>query len=65
MFHIKDDQPTVEKSKNLIRKIFLNVSSDKNIATKSDIKTAWIYLFGYKISKVAFNYLVKFFFLNN
>jgi ribosomal protein L23 len=58
MFHIKDDQPTVEKSKNLIRKIFLNVSSDKKIATKSDIKTAWIYLFGYKISKVEFIYLV-------
>ena len=59
MFHFEDERPSIEEAKSLLRKTFQNLSSDKKLLTKTDCKVAWIYLFGYKISKVN-NFLVIF-----
>ena len=56
MFHFKDERPSIEECKKLIHKAFINASSDKQVLTKTDVKVAWIYLFGYKISKVKFKH---------
>ncbi|CAF0789387.1 unnamed protein product [Brachionus calyciflorus] len=54
MFHFIDDEPSSkEECKKLIRKAFVLSSSSKNkdSLNKTDFKCAWLYLFGYKISK--------------
>ena len=54
MFHFKDENVPIEEYKKMLRKAFLNSSSStsKNLLFKTDFKVAWLYLFGYKISKV-------------
>jgi hypothetical protein len=54
MFHYKEDNPPLDEFKKLIRKAFTDNSSypDKDFVNKTDFKAAWLYLFGYKISKV-------------
>lgn len=56
MFHYKEDNPPLDYFKKLIRKSFLDNSSfaNKNLVNKTDFKAAWLYLFGYKISKVLY-----------
>lgn len=60
MFHfVENDSKVTEASKNLIRTAFKRYSSakDKDLISKTDFKCAWLYLFGYKISKVCFTYI--------
>jgi len=55
MFHFKDDDPKACDHTKLIKKAFqgaLSNSSDTALLNKTDFKVAWLYLFGYKISKV-------------
>jgi hypothetical protein len=62
MFHFNEgndssdvtDVSSLEKSKRLVALAFANASShrDKRLLFKTDFKVAWLYLFGYKISKV-------------
>ena len=52
MFQFENEKPSIEESKKLIKKAFTSSSIDKKLLKKTDVKTAWIYLFGYKISKV-------------
>jgi hypothetical protein len=52
MFQFEDEKPSIEEAKSLLRKTFQDSSSDKKFLNKTDCKAAWIYLFGYKISKV-------------
>ena len=56
MFHYKEDNPPLDYFKKLIRNSFLDNSSfpNKNLVNKTDFKAAWLYLFGYKISKVLY-----------
>ncbi|RMZ96763.1 EF-hand calcium-binding domain-containing 11-like [Brachionus plicatilis] len=55
MFHFVDnDVESKSECKKLIKKSFVASSSTKNkdILYKTDFKCAWLYLFGYKISKL-------------
>ena len=54
MFHFKDDtQASLNDHKKLIKKAFKNsLSNDEVLLYKTEFKVAWLYLFGYKISKV-------------
>ena len=64
MFHFKEEDLTNEQSKRIIQKAFTKTSSsvNKDLLNKTDFKCAWLYLFGYKISKVDRKY---FFFVKN
>lgn len=57
MFHFRDENESkiTESSKDLIRRAFKRFSTaqDKSLLFKTDFKCAWLYLFGYKISKVS------------
>jgi hypothetical protein len=57
MFHFKEDNPPLDDFKKLIRKAFVDNSSypNKDLVNKTDFKAAWLYLFGYKISKVNYH----------
>lgn len=59
MFHFKHEKPSIEESRKLISKAFSYSSTDKKVLIKTDVKVAWIYLFGYKISKVKFSILIR------
>lgn len=55
MFHfVNNDTESKNECKKLIKKSFILSSSTKNkdFLFKTDFKCAWLYLFGYKISKV-------------
>ena len=57
MFHLKenDTQVAVNEVKKRVKKAFLGALSNSNdelLLYKTDFKVAWLYLFGYKISKV-------------
>lgn len=52
MFHYKFENFSTNNSKKILRKAFLDESQDKKLLYKTDFKVAWLYLFGYKISKV-------------
>ena len=60
MFHFKDDSNTaVNDHTKVIRKAFQDALSNPKsdqLLTKTDFKVAWLYLFGYKISKVCILY---------
>jgi hypothetical protein len=58
MFSFKDDDESraVDQHREIVRRAFkLNCSSssESDGLNKTDFKCAWLYLFGYKISKVA------------
>ena len=57
MFHCKNEKLSAENSEKILRKAFLKESSDKKIIYKVDFKVIWLYLFGYKISKVNHSFL--------
>ncbi len=62
MFHFKEEDLTNEQSKQIIQKAFTKTSSstNKDLLNKTDFKCAWLYLFGYKITKVfEYFFLVK------
>lgn len=55
MFHYKDDDRIItNEDKKLIKNTFVKYSSskDKTGLNKVDYKVAWLFLFGYKPSKV-------------
>jgi len=59
MFHLKDSDhlgnaslASIEEVKSTIRRAFQNATKSKDSMNKTEFKMAWIYLFGYKISKV-------------
>ena len=52
MFHYKFEKLSADKSKKTLRKAFLEESPDQKLLYKTDFKVTWLYLFGYKISKV-------------
>jgi len=54
MFHCKNEKLSAENSQKILRKAFLRESADKKLIFKVDFKVIWLYLFGYKISKVKF-----------
>jgi len=54
MFHCKNEKLSAENSQKILRKAFLRESADKKLIFKVDFKVIWLYLFGYKISKVNF-----------
>ena len=57
MFHFKDEfNASIDDHKKLIKKAFqdsLSTTNDHLLLKKTDFKVAWLYLFGYKISKVS------------
>ena len=59
MFHFINDcssNLTLNQCRHIIKRTFDNYSTakNKNILYKTDFKCAWLYLFGYKISKVEY-----------
>lgn len=54
MFHFKDSNLVTVLDKSLLKKAFIKYSSNnnKNGLNKTDFKVVWLYLFGYKPSKV-------------
>ena len=52
MFHCKNEKISTEICEKILRKAFQNESVDKKLIYKTDFKVIWLYLFGYKISKV-------------
>ena len=57
MFHFKHECASLNEAeyKKRIRAAFDNFCTDKSasVLNKTDFKCAWLYLFGYKISKVS------------
>ena len=51
MFRFKDDGKSLENSRVQVKKAFSSNSSNGQSLNKTDFKCAWLYLFGYKISK--------------
>lgn len=51
MFHAKLTESNEEEFKKKIRSAFDRFSTDRHTLNKTDFKCAWLYLFGYKISK--------------
>jgi hypothetical protein len=54
MFHFKNESTSLSDFKQKIQATFERFSSDREhrLLFKTDFKCAWLYLFGYKISKV-------------
>ena len=57
MFKVNDncyEEAAIDEYKKTIKKVFDSFSSQKEAdgLNKTDFKCAWLYLFGYKISKV-------------
>ncbi len=60
MFHLKDSDhlgnasaASIDEVKSTIKRAFQNAVKNKDQMNKTEFKMAWIYLFGYKISKVS------------
>ena len=55
MFFYKSEKLSNENIDKLLRKAFTTESSDGKRLFKTDFKCVWLYLFGYKISKVNYS----------
>jgi hypothetical protein len=58
MFHYKDTNLATKTDRRLIRSTFSKYSTaqDKQTVNKSDFKASWLFLFGYKPSKVSVSF---------
>ncbi len=64
MFHYNNEKSKEENIEKILHKAFLKESTDKKLIYKVDFKVIWIYLFGYKISKViTINFNKKYYFV--